>query len=141
MIDSLNKPLKIVGVLASIILILIAIRAAYAYVYYTWPPKQVNISVSYSPNTKCRAETPIYMLITNDSFREITSTSFGLAVRERNNSDNLVPLLARGYSTGKVIKSGSSYGACWEYPELATDDYDPKDLTYGVTRQQIAFRD
>lgn len=138
--DLLKNPLKAVAVVVGIILLLIIARIAYNYLYYTLPPQQVNVSVKYSPGATCRVDSPIYMLITNDSSREIISTSFSLSVKKRINSDNFIQLLARNYSTDKIIKAGSSYGGCWAYPKLNTDHYVPEELIYEINGKQIMFR-
>lgn len=139
--DSLKKPLKIAVALVSIVLVLVVARATYNYVYHTLPPRQVNISVSYSPDNTCRMNSPIFMLITNDSSREIINTSFNLVVKKGYNNDNFILLLAKNYSTDKIIKAGDSYGGCWAYPKLNTDHYVPEELTYEINRTQIVFRD
>lgn len=139
--DSLKKPLKIAIVLIVMILTLIVVHAGFNYLYYTLPPEQVKISVSYSPDTTCRKGIPLHMLITNGSYREIISTSFSLSVKKRVNKDNFIQLLLRDYSTDKVIKSGGSYDGCWTYPELNTKHYVPEELIYEIDRKQIMFRD
>jgi len=138
--DILKNPLKVVAVLFGIILLLIIARTAYNYLYYTLPPQQVNVSVRYSPDVTCRMDSPIYMLVTNDSWREITSTSFSLSVKKRINGKNFIQLLARSYSTDKIIKAGGSYGGCWAYPKLNTDHYVPEELIYEINGKQIEFR-
>ena len=139
--DGLKKPLKIAAVLVSIVSVLIVARATYIYVYHTLPPMQVNISVRYSPDNTCRKDSPIYMLITNDSSHEIINTSFNLVVKKKYNDDNFILLLAKNYSTEKNIKAGDSYGGCWAYPKLNTAHYVPEELTYEVNRKQIMFRE
>ena len=139
--DDLKKPLQVVAVLFGIVLVLVVIRVSYNYVYHTLPPKQVDISVRYSPDNTCRADSPIYMLITNNSSREIINTSFNLSVKKADSSESFIQLLAKNYSTGKIIKAGDSYGGCWAYPKLITAYYVPEKLIYEVDRKQIVFRD
>ena len=139
--DSLKKPLKIAVVLVSIVLVLVVARATYIYVYHTLPPRQVNISVRYSPDNTCRVDSPIYMLITNDSSRDIINTTFNLLVKKGYNNGNFILLLAKDYSTDKIIKAGDSYGGCWAYPKLNTAHYVPEELTYEINRKQIMFRE
>lgn len=139
--DSLKKPLKIVTVMIVVILTLIVLYAGFNYLYHTLPPEQVSVSVSYSPDNTCRKDSPLYMLITNGSYREIISTSFILSVKKRVNNDNFIQLLLREYSTDKVIKAGDSYGGCWTYPELNTRHYVPEELIYEINRKQIKFSD
>jgi len=139
--DGLKKPLKIAAVLVSIVSVLIIARATYFYVYNTLPPRQVNISVRYSPDNTCRMNSPIYMLITNDSSREIINTSFNLVVKKGYNDDNFILLLEKDYSTDKIIKAGDSYGGCWAYPKLNTAHYVPEKLIYEINHKQIMFRE
>lgn len=139
--DSLKKPLMIVAVLVGIVLLLLVARATYNYLHYTLPPEQVNIAISYSPDTTCRMDSPMYMLITNDSSREIINTSFSLSIKKQNDNYNYIPLSARNYSTGKIIKAGNSYGGCWAFPKLETNKYIPEKLIYEITGKQIVFRD
>jgi hypothetical protein len=139
--DSLKKPFKIVLVLVAIILAPLVARTTYYYMYYTLPPKQVDISVKYSPDVTCRADSPIYILITNDSRREIISASFRLLVKKRINDDNFIQLLAKNYSTDRIIKAGDSYGGCWVYPKLNTEHYVPEELIYEINGKQIVFSD
>jgi hypothetical protein len=138
--DSLKKPLMIAAVLLGIVLLSSAAAAAYEFLYITLPPKQVNISVSYSPESICREDSPVYMLIKNDSFREIVNTSFVLSVKKTINADNYIQLLTKNYSTDRVIKAGESYAGCWAYPKLNTEHYVPEELLYEVESQQVVFR-
>ncbi|NOQ88598.1 MAG: hypothetical protein GQ550_06700 [Gammaproteobacteria bacterium] len=139
--DSLKKPLQIIVVLVGIILTLVVIRTTYYYVYHTLPPQQVNISVSYLPENTCRMDSPIYMLITNDSGREIINTTFSLLIKKKTNNDIFIRLLEKNYSTDKIIKAGDSYGGCWTFPKLNTNFYAPVELIYEVSRKQIVFKD
>jgi len=139
--DDLKKPLQVVAVLFGIVLVLVITRVSYNYVYHTLPPKQVDISVRYSPDNTCRTDSPIYMLITNNSSREIINTSFNLSVKKADNSESFIQLLAKNYSTDKIIKAGDSYGGCWAYPKLITAYYVPEKLIYEVNRKLIVFRD
>ena len=139
--DDLKKPLQVVAVLFGIVLVLVITRVSYNYVYHTLPPKQVDISVRYSPDNTCRTDSPIYMLITNNSSREIINTSFNLLVKKADNSESFIQLLVKKYSTDKIIKAGDSYGGCWAYPKLITAYYVPEKLIYEVNRKLIVFRD
>ncbi len=141
MIESFEKPLKIVGVLVVLIVLLFAARMAFDYVYYTLPPEQVKITVRYSPDYKCRLDSPVHMQIKNDSKREIISTSFSLAVKKDKSSENLTQLLAGNFTTDKVIQAGGSYEGCWSYPELKTDKYVPENLLYEIKRKKVVFSD
>lgn len=138
--DSLEKPIKIAAGMFGIVLMLMAAYAAYDYVYHTLPPQQVSISVQYSPDNTCKRDSPIYMLITNDSSREIIGTSFNLSVKKESDNDNFIQLLAKNYATDTVIKAGDSYGGCWSYPKLNTRYYAPENLIYEIDRKQIMFR-
>jgi hypothetical protein len=138
--DSLKKPLMIVAVLLGIGLLTSAAFAAFDYLYVTLPPQQVNITVSYSPESACRKDSPVYMLITNDSYREIVNTSFTLFVKRTIDGDNFIQLLTKDYSTDRVIKAGESYAGCWAYPKLNTEHYIPEELIYEVNNQQVVFR-
>jgi len=139
--DNFKTPLKIIAVLVCVVLILVVARVTYHYVYQTLPPEQVDVSMRYSPETRCRQDSPLYMLITNDSFREIISTSFVLLVKKRISNDDFIQLSERVYSTDKIIKAGASYEGCWVYPKLNTDYYVPEKLIYEINRKEIIFRD
>ncbi|MFV9615633.1 MAG: hypothetical protein ACNYZG_06730, partial [Gammaproteobacteria bacterium] len=78
--------------------------ATYSYVYHTLPPQQVNISVAYLPDNTCRKDSPIYMLITNDSRREIINTTFSLLVKNRTNSDGFILLLEKNIQLIKLLR-------------------------------------
>jgi hypothetical protein len=110
-------------------------------VYYILPPEQVNISVSYSPDVTCRADTPVYLVIKNDSLRDIINTSFMLSVKKESSGDNFIQLLEKKYSTDSLIKAGETYGGCWAYPKLITNHYVPEELIYEIKHKQIVFRD
>jgi len=138
--DSYKKHLKIAFVLVGIIFAMVTGRYAFNYIYHTLPPKQVSISVRYSPEISCRMDTPVYMLIKNRSMREIANTSFTLSVKKKINSDNFIQLLKRNYSTDKSIKAGDSYGGCWTYPKLITNHYVPEELIYEISGEQLVFR-
>jgi len=139
--DSLRKPLMIAAVLLGIVLLVTAARAAFEYLYITLPPQQVTITVSYSPETSCREDSPVYMLIKNDSYRDIVNTSFALSVKKTVKGDNFIQLLVKNYSTDRVIKAGESYAGCWVYPKLNTQHYVPEELLYEVNSKQVVFRD
>lgn len=139
--DSLIRNMKLVLVSLATVLVLLAVYAAYIYVYHTLPPTQVGITVGYSPETACRADAPVYMLIKNDSLREIVSTSFNLSIQKENESYNYLPMSARVYSTDRVISAGEAYGGCWSFPKLELKKYVPEKLIYKVTGQNIVFRD
>ena len=102
--DSLKKPLQIIVVLVGIILTLVVIRTTYYYVYHTLPPQQVNISVSYLPENTCRMDSPIYMLITNDSGREIINTTFSLLIKKKTNNDIFIRLLEKIILLTRLLK-------------------------------------
>jgi len=138
--DSLKKPLMTVAVLIGIVLLVSAARAAYEYLYITLPPQQVKVSISYSPQNNCREDSPVYMLITNDSYREIVNTSFNLTVKKTINGDNFIQLLSKNYSTDRVIKAGESYAGCWAYPKLNTEHYVPEELIYEISNEHVVFR-
>ena len=138
--ENINIPLKAVVVLVGIILALVILAASYNYLYYTLPPEQVNVSVSYSPANNCRSDSPVYMLITNDSYRDIITTSFSLSIKKGVDSDNFIQLLEKNYATEQAIKAGDSYGGCWAYPKLNTRFYDPEKLIYEIKRKQITFK-
>jgi len=139
--DSLKDHVKKIAVLVGTVLLVVVAYTAYEYLYHTLPPKQVDIAVSYLPDSTCREDSPIYMLIKNDSYREITSTSFSLSVKKEINSNNSIQLLEKSYFTDKIIKAGESYVGCWPYPKLNTDHYVPEKLMYEINSKQVAFRD
>jgi len=138
--DSLRKPLMIVAALLGTVLLVAAGRAAFEYLYVTLPPQQVSITVSYSPETSCREDSPVYMLIKNDSYREIVNTSFNLSVKKMIKGGNFIQLLAKDYSTDRVIKAGESYAGCWVYPKLNTQHYVPEELIYEINSKHVVFR-
>jgi len=133
--DSLKKHPTTVAVLTAIVL---AAGAAYYYAYQILPPEQVRITMSYSPDTPCRVDSPLYMLIVNDSLRDVISTSFTLTVK-RAIDNNFIQFLEKDYSTDRIIKAGESYAGCWVYPELNTKHYVPEELIYEIKHQQIVF--
>lgn len=138
--ESLTTPLKVIAVLSGITLALLVVAASYDYVYHTLPPRQVTVAVSYSPDNTCRSDSPLYMLITNDSYREIINTSFSLSVKKQIDSDNSIQLLEKNYLTEQIIKAGDSYGGCWSYPKLNTKFYDPEKLIYELNGKEITFK-
>lgn len=136
-----KNPMKLIAVLAGIALFIVAVTGSYHYLYHKLPPKQVAIAISYAPDTSCRVDSPVYMLIKNDSYREIISTSFSLSVKKQINSNTYIQLLEKNYITDRIIKAGESYGGCWPYPKLNTDHYVPEKLRYEINSKQVAFRD
>lgn len=137
----IKNPMKKIAVLFGSVIFVAAAITSYNYLYHTLPPKQVAIAISYSPETSCRSDSPVYMLIKNDSYREIISTSFRLSVKKEINSKNHIQLLEKNYTTDKTIKAGETYAGCWPYPKLNTDHYVPEKLRYEINSQQVAFRD
>ena len=140
MSDRVKKPLMIAAVLLGMALLASAALAAYEYLYITLPPQLVTVSVSYSPDSACREDSPVYMLIKNNSYREVVTTSFILSVKKAVKGDNFIQLLAKNYSTDRVIKAGESYAGCWAYPKLNTEHYVPEELIYETVSQQVVFR-
>jgi hypothetical protein len=140
MSDRVKKPLMIAAVLLGMALLASAALAAYEYLYITLPPQLVTVSVSYSPDSTCREDSPVYMLIKNNSYREVVSTSFILTVKKAVKGDNFIQLLTKNYSTDRVIKAGESYAGCWAYPKLNTEHYVPEELIYEIVSQRVVFR-
>lgn len=139
--DHLVKPLKYAAILAGIVVVIISVNESYKYLYYKLPPTLVNVSVKYLPASPCRKDTPMYMLIINDSYRSVVSTSFILTVKVDEASENLIPLLAGNYSSDVLIKPGESHEGCWSYPKLYNNKHAPESLIYSVKRQSIKFAD
>ncbi|MBE9559939.1 MAG: hypothetical protein IMF15_04080 [Proteobacteria bacterium] len=141
MFSDTTKPLKIIVTLSVVTLTLMVAYQAYNYLRYTLPPEQVSVSISYSTDINCRKDSPLYMLITNDSYRRIINTSFSLYVKKKYDNDSFLLLLKKVYSTDKVIDADSAYGGCWSFPELNTRYYVPGDLIYEIKQQQVTFDD
>ena len=139
--ELLSKYWKIAAVVASILLLLIAIRWAYIYLYYTLPPQLVSITLKYQPESPCRKDSPLYMQIMNDSYRDVLGTSFALSVKASEDGDNIAQLLSNKYTTDTAIKAGKSHEGCWSFPELYTSKHDPNTLIYEVKRQVVRFKD
>ena len=136
-----TKPYKVITTLSAIVLTLFIAFFAYDYLRYTLPPKLVDVSMTYLPDTSCRDDSPLYMLITNDSYRTIINTSFTLVVKKRYNNDSFLQLLKKDYSTDTAIESSSSYGGCWSFPKLNTNYYVAEDLIYEIHNQRVVFND
>jgi hypothetical protein len=137
----LNKNYNFIAVPAGILSVLLLAFSAFYYMYYILAPEKVNVSVRYSPGAVCGMDTPIYMLITNDSYRDIIKTSFTLIVKKESGSDNFIQLLEKNYSTDSPVKAGDTYGGCWVYPKLITSHYVPEELIYEIKNKNIVFRD
>lgn len=138
--DDSKKPLNIVPALLGMASVMLLAAAAYYYLYYKLPPEQVSVSVKYSP-AACSMETPVYMQITNDSLRDIMSTSFILLVKKQNDGDSFIQLLKKNYSSDRLIRAGETYGGCWAYPKLITSHYVAEQLIYEIEGKQILFSD
>ena len=139
--EMLSKYSKLAAVIVFILLLLIAARWAYNYLYYTLPPQLVSITLKYQPESPCRQDSPLHMLIQNDSYRDVLGTSFALSVKVSQDGDNIAQLLSNAYSTDTVIKASSSHEGCWSFPKLYTNKHDPNELIYEVKRQVVRFED
>jgi hypothetical protein len=137
--EILLKHSRTAVIVVLILLAIIAARSAYIYFYHTLPPQLVTITVSYAPEPPCRKDSPLYMQILNDSYREVLGASFNLSVKVDEHSDSIVRLSEDDYSTDSVIKARSSHEGCWSYPKLYTNKHDPNKLIYEVTQQVIKF--
>lgn len=125
-----------------IVVILLALYPAYLvfnYLYYTLPPQKVSIEVKYQPDSPCRKDSPFYMRITNDSYRDVLGTSFTLTVKVDEQSDSIVQLAAESYITDTVVKAGTSHEGCWTYPKLYKNRHDRYKLIYEVKQPVIKF--
>ncbi len=139
--ELLSKYWKIAAVAVFISLLLIAIRWAYIYLYYTLPPQLVSITLKYQPESPCRKDSPLHMQILNDSYRDVLGTSFAVSVKVNEDGDNIAQLLSNTYSTDTVIKAGKSHEGCWSFPKLYTSKHDPNELIYEAKRQVVRFQD
>jgi hypothetical protein len=133
-----SKPAAIVVLIASL---LIAASWAYNYLYYTLPPQLVSITLKYQPEPPCRKDSPLYMQITNDSYRDVLGTSFVLSVKVDDEGDNIAQLLSNKYSTDTLIEARSTHQGCWSYPRLYVNKHDPHELIYEAKDQLINFSD
>lgn len=139
--EILSKYSKIAAIVVFILLLLIAALWAYKYLYYTLPPQLVSITLKYQPESPCRKDSPLYMQILNDSYRDVLGTSFSLSVKVNENSENIAQLLSNTYSTDTIVKAGDSHEGCWSFPKLYTNKHDPYELIYEVERQVVRFSD
>ena len=139
--ENIKKPVKYAVILIGIALILILANEAYQYLYYKLPPKLVSVSLRYTPEEPCRPDTPMHMLIVNDSYREIIKTSFVLSVKVDEQSNSIAQLLSSNYSTDVVIGARETYEGCWAYPKLYNNKHAPEKLLYEAKSQSIKFSD
>lgn len=139
--EILAKYSKPAAIVVLILLLLISASWAYKYLYYTLPPQLVSITLKYQPEPPCRKDSPLYMQILNDSYRDVLGTSFSLSVKVDENSENIVSLLSNTFSTDTVIKAGNTHEGCWSFPKLYNNKYDPHKLIYEVERQVTRFSD
>jgi len=139
--EILSKYSKTAAIVVFILLLLIAALWAYKYLYYTLPPQLVSITLKYQPESPCRKDSPLYMQILNDSYRDVLGTSFSISVKVNENSENIAQLLSNTYSTDTIIKAGDSHEGCWSFPKLYTNKHDPYELIYEVERQVVRFSD
>lgn len=137
--ENSKKPLKYAAIVIGIMLLLIAANETYKYLYNTLPPKLVSVTIKYLPESPCRKDTPIHMLVVNESYRHVVKASFTLAIKEDEGSHNLMPLSAGNYSTDELIEAGKSYEGCWSYPKLYNNKHAPESLMYIVKNQVIKF--
>ena len=119
----------------------IAALWAYRYLYYSLPPQLLSITLKYQPEPPCRKDSPLYMQILNDSYRDVLGTSFALSVKASKDGDNIAQLLSNTYSTDTIIKAGKTHEGCWSFPKLYTNKHDPNELIYEVKRQVVRFGD
>jgi len=139
--EILSKYSKTAAIVVFILLLLIAALWAYKYLYHTLPPQLVSITLKYQPESPCRKDSPLYMQILNDSYRDVLGTSFSISVKVNENSENIAQLLSNTYSTDTIIKAGDSHEGCWSFPKLYTNKHDPYELIYEVERQVVRFSD
>jgi hypothetical protein len=139
--EILSKYTKTAAIAVFILLLVIAALWAYRYLYYTLPPQLVSITLEYQPESPCRKDSPLYMQILNDSYRDVLGTSFALSVKASKDGDNIAQLLSNTYSTDTIIKAGKTHEGCWSFPKLYTNKHDPNELIYEVKRQVVRFGD
>lgn len=137
--EILSNNTKITVIVVVILLALYPAYLAFNYLYYTLPPQLVSITVKYLPESPCRQDSPFYMQITNDSYRDVLGTSFTLSVKVDEHSDSIVQLSADAYSTDTMVKAGTSHEGCWTYPKLYKNKHDPYKLIYEVKQPVIKF--
>ena len=139
--EIISKHAKTALIAVLILLLLFAAHAAYKYLYYTLPPQLVSIKVRYLPDAPCRQDTPFYMQIVNDSYRDVLGTSFTLSVKVDEKSESIVQLSANAYSTDTVVKAGTTHEGCWPYPRLYKNKHDRNKLIYEVLQPNVNFGD
>lgn len=139
--EILSKNSKAIIIIVLILLALYPAYLAFNYLYYTLPPQLVSIEVKYQPDAPCREDSPFYMRITNDSYRDVLGTSFTLSVKVDEESDSIVQLAAQSYTTNTVVAAGTSHEGCWTYPKLYRNKHDPYKLIYQVKKPVIKFSD
>lgn len=139
--EILSKNSKAIIIIVLILLALYPAYLAFNYLYYTLPPQLVTIEVKYQPDSPCRKDSPFYMRITNDSYRDVLGTSFTLSVKVDEESDSIVQLAAQSYTTDTVVAAGTSHEGCWTYPKLYRNKHDPHKLIYQVKKPVIRFSD
>lgn len=139
--EILSKHSKAAVIIVVTLLALVAAHSAYNYLYHTLPPQLVSITVKYLPESPCRKDSPFYMQILNDSYRDVLGTSFTLSVKVDEQSDSIVQLAASAYSTDTVVKAGTTHEGCWSYPKLYKNKHDPYKLIYEVKQPVIKFSD
>ena len=139
--EILSKNPKAIIIIVLILLALYPAYLAFNYLYYTLPPQLVTIEVKYQPDSPCRKDSPFYMRITNDSYRDVLGTSFTLSVKVDEESDSIVQLAAQSYTTDTVVAAGTSHEGCWTYPKLYRNKHDPHNFIYQVKKPVIRFSD
>ena len=117
----------------------IAALWAYRYLYYSLPPQLLSITLKHQPEPPCRKDSPLYMQIPNDSYRDVLGTSLALSVKVSGFGDNIAQLLSNRYSTDTIIKAGKSPEGCRSLPRSYTNKHEPNGLIYQVKRQIVRF--
>jgi hypothetical protein len=139
-----KKPLKIIGYIVLVWIILSVIAASYFGIKALQDKSQkdkVEIKVMYDIEN-CTEEHPLIVVIKNDSNRTINSVDFDIEIRRKGHSDNIASYLS--YETDKIIDPEKVHISCWRYDlKYGYEQYNnPENLEFSIDEYKyIKFKE
>ncbi|MBT7558197.1 hypothetical protein HN615_14940 [Candidatus Woesearchaeota archaeon] len=141
-----KKPLKIIGYIALVWVILAIISGSYVGIKALQDKSQRNkieIKVEYNIEA-CKEEKPLAILIKNSSNKTVNSVAFDIEIRRKGYSNNLAKSSYLKYKTDKILAPDEVNIVCGRY-ELARgkERYDnPEELDFSIAEyKNIKFKE
>jgi hypothetical protein len=134
----LESPRTAFSLLSIAVCFVLAIGAFfYLYIHHDESERQkVSLNVEFNIS-KCSANYPLLINITNGSTRPVSKIDFDFEARKQGFSDNLVTYSNYNH-TDKILMPSETYEICWRLPDLKKS-VDPSELEWTIYHPTVIF--